>query len=151
MATKSFEEGFEMFNSDKPIGEVLKQIRRSSGISQMELADRISVSYQQMQKYENGLTKLSLFRLKQISGALGVPPIHFLENGLPGSGGQESVEGTGLSREDARLLLLFRKIENKKMKKKFLKILENMVKMSSAGKSNKSSAGSMPRNSVDLA
>ena len=46
--------------SDKAMGELIRQLRKSAGMSQMKLADRIGVSYQQVQKYEKGVNRLSV-------------------------------------------------------------------------------------------
>lgn len=118
-----------MLKREKSTGELIKQIRKSSGISQMELADKISVSYQQLQKYENGMTRLSLSRLRQISSALGVPVTRLLEEeDLPGPIEQKYA---GLFNEDAKLLRLFRSIQSRKLKHGFIKVLEDAVRITS--------------------
>lgn len=54
------------------IGAKIKILRKQAGISQEKLGEMIGVSFQQIQKYENGTNKLTLERLQQISEALGV-------------------------------------------------------------------------------
>ncbi|MCK4486139.1 MAG: helix-turn-helix transcriptional regulator, partial [Desulfobacterales bacterium] len=66
---------------DKKIGLKIKQIRKSWGLSQIELAERIGISFQQIQKYEKGSTRISVMRLQQISKALGVNITAFFEEG----------------------------------------------------------------------
>jgi transcriptional regulator with XRE-family HTH domain len=44
---------------DVEIGARLRQVRRSRGYSQVELADHLGVSFQQVQKYERGANRLS--------------------------------------------------------------------------------------------
>ncbi|MDA8091130.1 MAG: helix-turn-helix transcriptional regulator [Nitrospiraceae bacterium] len=53
-----------MPKSEKAIGALVKQVRKSSGLSQMQLAEKVGISYQQVQKYEKGVNKLTLSRLK---------------------------------------------------------------------------------------
>ncbi|MEW6162648.1 MAG: helix-turn-helix transcriptional regulator [Nitrospirota bacterium] len=43
------------------IGETLKKYRLAAKMSQMELAEKIGVSYQQLQKYEKGVNNISIY------------------------------------------------------------------------------------------
>lgn len=43
------------------------------GLSQEELAGRIGISFQQLQKYETGENRISAARLFRLAGALDVP------------------------------------------------------------------------------
>lgn len=123
-----------MFKSEKAIGELIRHMRKSSGMSQMQLADKIGVSYQQVQKYEKGINKLSLSRLKQISGALGVPVSMFLDEEEPLRVGDSKAAATGLLNEEAKLLMLFRRLHSKKLKHGFIEMLEDVVRISNGKK-----------------
>jgi DNA-binding transcriptional regulator YiaG len=48
--------------------------KRSCSMSQMERANRLGVSFQQVQKYEKGVNRVGAGRLEQIAEALGVTP-----------------------------------------------------------------------------
>jgi transcriptional regulator with XRE-family HTH domain len=48
-------------------------------MSQMELADRLGVSFQQVQKYEKGMNRVGAGRLHQIAGVFKVPVGAFYE------------------------------------------------------------------------
>ena len=49
-----------------------------------EVADVLGVSYQQLQKYEAGINRLSVVRLDEIANALGVDPARLIpRNGSP--------------------------------------------------------------------
>ena len=119
-----------MFKTEKAIGELIRQMRKSSGMSQMGLADKIGVSYQQVQKYEKGINKLSLSRLKQISGALGVPVSVFLDDEEPVRAGEAKAVHVALLNEEAKLLMLFRRLHSKKLKHGFIEMLEDVVRIS---------------------
>jgi transcriptional regulator with XRE-family HTH domain len=54
--------------------------RKLIGISQTVLGDRIGLTFQQVQKYENGRNRVGASRLQQIADALGVTPAWFFEN-----------------------------------------------------------------------
>ncbi|MDA8325453.1 MAG: helix-turn-helix transcriptional regulator [Nitrospiraceae bacterium] len=122
-----------MFKSEKAIGELIRQMRKSWGKSQMQLADKIGVSYQQVQKYEKGINKLSLSRLKQISGALGVPVSMFLDEEELRAGESKALHA-GLLNEEAKLLMLFRRLHSKKLKHGFIEMLEDVVRISNGKK-----------------
>ena len=128
-----------MFKSEKPIGELIRQMRKSSGLSQMQLAEKVGISYQQVQKYEKGVNKLTLSRLKQISGALGVPASLFLDEEDPLMSGEQKDPGkakrNGLLNDEAKLLMLFRRIHSRKLKHGFIEMLEDVVDISN-GKKN---------------
>lgn len=58
---------------DRAIGERLHTLRKESGVTQEELARRLSISFQQIQKYEKGANRISASRLFMIAKALQVP------------------------------------------------------------------------------
>src|SRR3954453_13011419 len=55
---------------DIALGAAVRIRRRSLGISQEALAEQCGVSFQQIQKYENGANRGSFSRLVQIARAL---------------------------------------------------------------------------------
>jgi transcriptional regulator with XRE-family HTH domain len=55
---------------DIALGAAVRIRRRSLGISQEALAEKCGVSFQQVQKYENGANRISFSRLVQIARAL---------------------------------------------------------------------------------
>jgi len=60
-------------STDKAIGGRLKMYRQRANISQTALGKHLSVSFQQVQKYENGTNRISAATLIKISRALNVP------------------------------------------------------------------------------
>lgn len=55
---------------DVALGAAVRIRRRTIGMSQEALADQCKVSFQQIQKYENGANRISFSRLVQIARAL---------------------------------------------------------------------------------
>lgn len=55
---------------DIALGAAVRIRRRTIGMSQEALADKCGVSFQQIQKYENGANRISFSRLVQIARAL---------------------------------------------------------------------------------
>jgi transcriptional regulator with XRE-family HTH domain len=64
---------------DTHVGQKICARRIFLGMSQMELGDAISISFQQIQKYEKGANRVGSSRLQQISDTLGVSPSYFFE------------------------------------------------------------------------
>ena len=69
---------------DAYVGARIRFRRKLLGISQMEMGNRIGVTFQQMQKYEKGSNRIGSSRLMQICGVLQVTPAWLFE-GAPGS------------------------------------------------------------------
>ena len=55
---------------DIALGAAVRIRRRTIGMSQEALADQCGISFQQIQKYENGANRISFSRLVQIARAL---------------------------------------------------------------------------------
>jgi transcriptional regulator with XRE-family HTH domain len=105
-------------------------MRKSAGMSQMRLADKIGVSYQQVQKYEKGASKLSVPRLIQIAGVFGVPVAAFLESAKVSKTAETQAAFSNLSEDEGKLLMLYRRLNRKKLKDGFLTMLKDMVRLS---------------------
>jgi transcriptional regulator with XRE-family HTH domain len=125
---------------DKKIGIKIRQIRKSWGISQIELAEKIGVSFQQVQKYEKGSTRISASRLMQISEALNVNITTFFE-GLektpkvsdtspgytPGKSPFENIRS--LSKQEITMFKLFRNIKSKKVREGIIMLLKGVIEL----------------------
>jgi transcriptional regulator with XRE-family HTH domain len=64
---------------DHHVGKRLRRRRRLLGLTQQQLADRVGVRFQQIQKYECGANRVSAARLFQLSESLNVPVGYFYE------------------------------------------------------------------------
>jgi transcriptional regulator with XRE-family HTH domain len=60
-------------STDIQIGEAIRAHRLIAGLSQKALADRLGVSFQQVQKYEKGANRVGAGRLPQIAAIFGIP------------------------------------------------------------------------------
>lgn len=63
--------------NEEIIGKRIREARLLAQMTQEELADRIGVSFQQIQKYENATNKTSCSRLWLIAKALSMPMSYF--------------------------------------------------------------------------
>lgn len=99
---------------DIEIGARIKQRRLVLKLTQTEVAEAIGVRFQQLQKYETGINRVSASRLVDLGKALDVPPSYFFEgfgNGVPEDEIKSAAEVTLLqdfrrSSESARSALL---------------------------------------------
>jgi transcriptional regulator with XRE-family HTH domain len=57
---------------DSLVGKNIRICRLQRGLTQSALGDHLGVTFQQIQKYENGANRVGASRLTQIAGALGV-------------------------------------------------------------------------------
>ena len=64
---------------DAEIGRRLRKARISYNLTQTDLAQRLGISFQQVQKYENGTNRVSSSRLYMIADVLNLEMIYFFE------------------------------------------------------------------------
>ena len=69
---------------DVHVGKRIRHRRWLIGMTQQQLAERVGIKFQQIQKYETGANRVSASRLWDISDALEVPVSFFFE-GLDGA------------------------------------------------------------------
>lgn len=72
---------------DKHAGMALRHIRTQRGMSQTALADKIGVTFQQVQKYETGANRIALGRLADIAEVLETPVVSFFPEEYRGDNG----------------------------------------------------------------
>lgn len=68
---------------DAHVGQRIRHRRWMLGITQQQLGDAVGIKFQQIQKYETGMNRVSASRLWDIATALDVP-ISFFFEGLDG-------------------------------------------------------------------
>jgi len=68
--------------TDKHVGKRIRMRRLMIKMSQEKLAARLGLTFQQVQKYEKGINRVSASRLREMSQALQVP-VQFFFDGLP--------------------------------------------------------------------
>ena len=64
---------------EKAIGARIRKRRMELGLTQIQLAGKLGLSYQQIQKYETGLNRISAGRLHQISRLLFIDTSYFFK------------------------------------------------------------------------
>ncbi|WP_439406500.1 helix-turn-helix domain-containing protein [Bradyrhizobium sp. DASA03076] len=66
-------------NLDARIGQRIRNQRKRFGLSQKELASRLDIVFQQLQKHENGTSRVPASRLYEIARVLNTPISYFYE------------------------------------------------------------------------
>jgi transcriptional regulator with XRE-family HTH domain len=122
---------------DARIGARIRARRMLLGMNQTELGRSSGVTFQQIQKYENGTNRISVSRLHEIAGTLDVPVDFFFE-GVPG---RKAVrEGTAdpaplLAGPDAiALLKAFRDIADAKVRHGLVALAKQLAKRKGGGR-----------------
>ncbi|MCI2398921.1 helix-turn-helix transcriptional regulator [Aliiroseovarius subalbicans] len=64
---------------DAHVGRKIREARLLRGMTQADVAARLGLSFQQLQKYETGHNRVSASKLYEIALLLGVTPQHFFE------------------------------------------------------------------------
>lgn len=126
---------------DAHVGKRIKQRRTLLGLSQSKLADAIGITFQQVQKYENGINRVGASRLHQISRILEVPESFFFE-GYSGTNTPMAAEaaplaeGTTFSNSDPMqrketidLVRYYYAIEDQSVRRKVLDMIKGFATM----------------------
>ncbi len=90
---------------DVHVGKRIRHRRWLVGMTQQQLAEKVGIKFQQIQKYETGMNRVSASRLWDIAEAMGVPVSFFFE-GLESANGEAApaerqVQGDILSDKEA--------------------------------------------------
>jgi transcriptional regulator with XRE-family HTH domain len=119
-------------NRDAEVGRRVRSRRLECRLSQTELAERIGVTFQQVQKYEKGVNRIGAGRLQRISEALEVP-ISFFFGGSGGAAkaeagtGAESVFGFMQTSGSVRIVKAFHKIKSRKARQLLVEMAEEFA------------------------
>jgi transcriptional regulator with XRE-family HTH domain len=118
---------------DQYVGSRVRARRLAVGMSQGKLADALHLTFQQVQKYEKGVNRISSSRLTQIATALKVPVMFFFEGGPDQRKIAKNAEPTNYvrdfinSQDGIALIRAFRKISNAKLRRSFVTLVENIA------------------------
>ena len=65
---------------DVHVGKRVRHRRWMVGMTQQQLASKVGIKFQQIQKYETGMNRISASRLWEIASALAVPVAFFFDD-----------------------------------------------------------------------
>jgi transcriptional regulator with XRE-family HTH domain len=111
---------------DFHIGQRLRGLRVARGLSQAEVAAKVNLSFQQIQKYESGKSRVTAAKLCSLAQALEIPVGFFFED-RPLSGQPGAAMPNGLSEKAWLLAGQFDRIENPKTQAKVLALVKALT------------------------
>lgn len=109
---------------DVHVGRRLRLARERAGLTQVEVGSRLAMSFQVVQKYEQGEIRVSASRLYQLSTLL-VVPVEFFFEGL--DGGVKSVPSQELAHSELELVRAFRVIASNEIQHRLLQLVRGMA------------------------
>jgi transcriptional regulator with XRE-family HTH domain len=117
---------------DMMVGARIRILRSDRGTSQGELAGKIGVTFQQVQKYEKGTNRVGASRLSRIASVLGVSVGELFES-------SENTSATGRSpfrllaeRDALRVVTAFSRTTNPRVRRAITKLLKSIADRQSA-------------------
>jgi transcriptional regulator with XRE-family HTH domain len=123
--------------TDKHVGARVRMRRMMLGMSQEKLGDALSLTFQQVQKYEKGANRIGASRLQQISNILQVPVSFFFEGapqtpGLATTGMSEAPSPAYVSdflatSDGLALTKAFMGIKDAKLRRKIVDLVEQIA------------------------
>jgi transcriptional regulator with XRE-family HTH domain len=123
--------------TDKHVGARVRMRRMMLGMSQEKLGDALSLTFQQVQKYEKGANRIGASRLQQISNILQVPVSFFFEGapqtpGLATSGMSEAPSPAYVSdflatSDGLALTKAFMGIKDAKLRRRIVDLVEQIA------------------------
>jgi transcriptional regulator with XRE-family HTH domain len=109
---------------NQEIGQRIMSARRRQKLTQRDLAYKLDISYQMLQKHERGTTPLSVDRMLLIAQILACPASDlFPEPGLS----RKSKELVANSEEERELIRVFRKLSSNVTRLRFLELLKDFM------------------------
>ena len=111
---------------DIHIGQRLRGLRVARGLSQADVAAKVNLSFQQIQKYESGKSRVTVAKLCSLAQALEIPVGFFFED-CPPSGQPVAAMPNGLSKKAWLLAGQFDRIENPKTQAKVLALVKALT------------------------
>lgn len=101
---------------DRRVSQRLRQRREARGLTQADLANALGVTFQQVQKYENGKNRMTSGRLRQAAQFLKVPVAYFYN--------EASAAEPSPDPEEVRLLRAFTTISDPTARLRIVELVE---------------------------
>jgi transcriptional regulator with XRE-family HTH domain len=125
MATKKFQQRASG-PGDKKLGEKIRTRRVVAGMSQAELGKALGITFQQIQKYEKGVNRVSAVRLEQIAKALSESISYFQTDGHGVSKAGQELQTLMTDPINLRICRALSAIEDQAMRFQFVRLVESV-------------------------
>ena len=117
-------------STDVLVGSRVRFRRTEIGLTQQVLAEKLGVTFQQVQKYEKGTNRIGAGRLQEVSKALGVPITYFFQS-LSGEevAGEDQGSAAKIMRVSGAsdLLRAYAQIENATIRRAVLDLVRKLA------------------------
>ena len=119
---------------DIAVGKNLRNRRIVAGLTQKQLGDRIGVSFQQVQKYEQGTNRMGASRLMAVCAALDLS-LADLFVGIPEArlGAAAADRDANMTKEAAKVARDYLRIEDIRVRDEIKRLVHGMAKISRTG------------------
>jgi transcriptional regulator with XRE-family HTH domain len=123
---------------DKVVGRRMRARRLQLGLSQQALGDALGMSYQQVQKYESGVSRIGAGRLQQLAEILNVPVSVFFDEKSGGSQDRDTAFAFLDTAYSLRLVQAFARIPDRPTQQRIVQLVEQIADgmLSSASRGN---------------
>jgi transcriptional regulator with XRE-family HTH domain len=108
---------------DAAVGVSVRTWRIARGLTQAELANRLGITFQQVQKYETGHNRMSTGRLVKTAAILGVPISALFQ----GADAADPAQALLADSRSFRLALAFRAIDDSKLRLTLVNMVETIA------------------------
>lgn len=118
---------------DVTVGQRVRMLRTLAGWSQEKLADALGITFQQVQKYENGTNRIAAGRLYELALVMGLPINQFYPDGSGASALSDNAQTPLLqddpltNKETLELLRAYYGINNPALRKQFVALAKAMA------------------------
>lgn len=112
---------------DADVGKLVRLRRLALKMSQTKLANQIGVTFQQVQKYENGSNRIGASRLQQIATALGVPVSYFFASNDAAVDSPKELLGLIETQLSLRLMKAFTRISDSGTQHSLVELAERLA------------------------
>jgi transcriptional regulator with XRE-family HTH domain len=116
--------------TDVHIGQRLRMLRIAKGLSQSDVANDLGISFQQIQKYENGRNRIGAGRIQELANLFGVSAAFFFQ-------GAPSIKTKGLNQpsttemlsktDTIALVKAFNRIRNRAVRHHVVDLVEKLA------------------------
>ncbi len=113
---------------DLLVGSRIRMFRKGRKLSQAQLGKKLGVTFQQVQKYENGKNRVGASRLQMISTALNVPVGQFFTDDAGTS--RTSAKPLTFDPQALRVAEAFTRLNDKELRNSILDMVEAMARKS---------------------
>lgn len=117
---------------DIHVGARIRAQRIVCGLTQSDLAKRVGISFQSVQKYEQGENRVSASRLYEFAEALGVAPQHFFDGLDDGKANGAMTDADIGDSELQRHLLAVMAIEDERLRRLVIQLLHVLSELGTA-------------------